>query len=78
MEQPDYGSLTEYFDLNGQSVYFSIHPEMYPAETGIAPTGRYLIYCIHPVHGSCHFIVEQDKDYVWQSEHYPHLLTRKL
>lgn len=36
MEQPEYGSLVEYFESNGQSVYFSIHPEMYPAKVGIA------------------------------------------
>ncbi len=71
MEQPEYGSFTEYFDVGGQSVYFSIHPEMYPAAEGIAPTGRYFVYCIHPTQGSCHFIVEQDEQFAWFSEYHP-------
>lgn len=58
--------------------YISVHPEMAPAAKGISPTGRYIIYCIDPAHGSCHFIIEQDENCEWFCEVLPPIITKDL
>lgn len=78
MEQPDYGSFTEYFELEGHSIYFAVHPEMNPYKNSILATGQYFVYCIDPIHGSCHFIIEQDEKYKWTSEHLPSFINPDL
>jgi len=60
-----YGSFSESFDVNGQSGLLFIHPEMSAATFGMAPTGRYYIYCFYPRKGSCVFIVEQNEKFMW-------------
>jgi hypothetical protein len=60
MDNIEYGS----FPLTLDSCFKAVHPEMYPAKTGITPSGRYFIYCIDPVQGSFHFIIEQDDNYL--------------
>ena len=62
------------FMLEGEMGYVSIHPEMYPTEYGIAPLGSFFIYCLHPVHGSCHFIIEQDDEGDWTCQHAPEFI----
>jgi len=74
MENTDYGSFAVTFDGS----YVAIHAEMYPAKTGITPSGRYLIYCIDPVQGSCHFIIEEDDNYEWFSDVLPPFITKDL
>jgi hypothetical protein len=74
LEDSQYGSFAVKLD----SCYVAIHPEMYPAKTGIAPSGRYFIYCIDPVQGSCHFIIKQDENYEWFSEFLPPFITKDL
>ena len=78
MEQPEYGSFAEYFDIGGQSVYFSIHPEMSPGGKSIVPTGRYFVYCIHPELGSCHFMIQQDEHDAWDCEHHPPFIDQNF
>lgn len=60
-----YGS----FNTEVEGCFLSINPEMYPNDEDIAPTGRYFVYCIDPRHGSFHFIVEQDHNRRWRSDH---------
>lgn len=78
MKLPDYGFFIEYINIHGQNICLFIHPEMYPAKDGIAPTGKYFIFCIHPVHGSCYFIVEQNERYVWFSQNCPPFIDQNL
>ena len=78
MNQPDYVSFTEYFELEGHSIYFAIHPEMAPYKNSIKPTDRYFVYCIDLVYGSCTFIVEQDEKYKWFAEQYPPFIDSDL
>ena len=59
------------FENNGGSGYLSVHPEMSTAVQGLSPTGRYLVYCLHPEGGSCTFYVEQDENCNWISECLP-------
>jgi hypothetical protein len=39
--------------------YASVNVEMYYDDQQLEPTGHYFIYLLHPLHGSCHFIIEQ-------------------
>jgi hypothetical protein len=78
MEQPDYGSFTEYFEVGGQSIYFAVHPEMAAYKNSIIGTGRYYVYCIDPVHGSCYFTVKQDEHNTWTSESIPPFIDPDL
>ncbi|MEJ7737413.1 MAG: hypothetical protein WKF97_08305 [Chitinophagaceae bacterium] len=58
--------------------YVSIHAEMVPEVQGFSPTGRYFVYCLHPVGGTCHFIVEQDVQGNWMSESLPPFIDDKF
>ena len=78
MNQPNYGSFTTHFDIEGESAFIAIHPEMYPATQGIEPRGRYFIYCIHPERGSCTFTVEQDEHGTWFAENQPAFVDESL
>ena len=78
MDQPNYGSFTTHFDIEGESMFIAIHPEMYQAKQGISPSGRYFIYCIHPERGSCTFILEQDEHGTWFSERLPPFIDENL
>ena len=73
-----YGSFSISFTENDLTGYFSIHPEMYPEKDGIAPTGRYFVYCLHPGYGSAHFIIEQNINCSWVSESLPPFITFEL
>lgn len=67
------------FTANVEGRYLVIIPEMLPAgDDGITPTGRYLICCIDPERGSCHFILEQDEKYEWISEALHPFITKDL
>ena len=78
MDQLNFGSFTTYFDIEGESAYIAVHPEMHPTNTGISPTGRYFIYCIHPERGSCSFILEQDEHGTWFSGDLPSFIDGNL
>ena len=71
MEHFFYGSFNLTFPEGSDTGYLAVHPEMAPAKVGIKPLGSYFIYCIHPVHGSCTFIVEQDDSCKWYCERKP-------
>jgi len=58
--------------------YISIHPEMAPKTKGISPTGRYFIYCLHYVKGSCTFIVEQNEYCNWIANTHPPFIDQDL
>lgn len=67
MDQPNYGSFTTYFEIEGENAFLAIHPEMKPTIVGIKLSGRYFIYCIHPKRGSCTFVLQQDEHGTWYS-----------
>ena len=66
-----YGAFSEPFETNGQQGLVTLHPEMIPANTGIAPTGRYHVYGIHPQYGTFTLIVDEDENGQWFSEMMP-------
>ncbi|MBE7171957.1 MAG: hypothetical protein INR73_15325 [Williamsia sp.] len=68
MENFFYGSFNLTFHEGTETGYLAVHPEMYPANPGIRPSGNYFIYCIHPERGSCTFVVKQDENCKWFSE----------
>lgn len=70
-----YGSFNLTFHEGSETGYLAVHPEMAPAKVGIKPLGSYFIYCIHPVRGSCTFIVEQDEACRWFSERHPPFIS---
>ena len=39
--------------------YASVNVEMYFDDQQLEPTGHYFIYFLHPLRGSCYFIIEQ-------------------
>ena len=40
--------------------YASINVEMYYDDQQLEPTGIYFIYLLHPLKGSCYFLIEQE------------------
>ena len=60
-----YGSLSESFEVKGRQGLLFIHPEMYEATFGMAPSGRYYIYCFYPKKGTCVFMIEQNENLIW-------------
>ncbi|MEJ7737412.1 MAG: hypothetical protein WKF97_08300 [Chitinophagaceae bacterium] len=50
------------YERDDSRCYVSINAQMYCDEDGLAPTGSYFVYCLHPHKGSCYFTVEHDHD----------------
>lgn len=80
MEAVDFsfGSFALTFTDRGYVWYFAVHPEMYPAGNGIAPTGNYFIYCTHPTNGSCFYVLEQDENCNWFSDVPPSFIPEEI
>ena len=80
METIDYsfGSFALTFRDGRHIWYFTIHPQMCSAWEGVTPTGNYFIYCMHPTRGSCHLILEQDRNCDWFSKHAPLCITMEI
>jgi hypothetical protein len=53
-------------EIDGLNMYACINTEMY-YDGGLAETGQYYIYLLHPKHGSCIFKIEQDLNGLWHS-----------
>lgn len=70
-----YGSFNISFKQAGEPWYMAVHPEMCPAQQGIKPSGRYFVYCIHPMAGSMTFIVEQDEECKWICQGKPQYIS---
>lgn len=73
-----YGSFNLIFEEENDTGYLAIHPEIYPADQGLEPSGNYFVYCIHPIRGSCTFILKQDKNCKWFSERRPSYIAEAL
>ena len=71
-------SINAPFVLQGEMGYVSIHPEMYPTPEGIIPLGSFFIFCMHPIHGTCYFIVEKDQEGNWICEHKPPFIDQEF
>lgn len=66
------------FNAQFKTGYVSVHPEMKPEANGISSTGRYFVYYLHPVKGSCTFIVEQNEYCKWIAQIYPPFIDQIL
>jgi hypothetical protein len=55
--------------------YINVNPELSPEPSDVSPTGRYHVFYAHPERGSCTFVVEQDENCTWVSEHKPPFVT---
>jgi hypothetical protein len=71
-----HGCFNISFEYAGEPGYLSIHPQMYQAKKGISPTGMYFVYCMHPVYGSCTFVVGQNANGMWESERHPPFISK--
>ena len=60
-EKLDYSSegFTIPIQRGNIKTYASVNVEMYYDDQQLEPTGHYFIYLLHPLRGSCHFIIEQ-------------------
>jgi hypothetical protein len=78
MEQikESHGCFNLSFRFANEPGYLSIHPQMYSVKQGVSPTGAYFVYCMHPVHGSCTFVVEQNENGIWASERHPPFVSK--
>jgi len=56
---------------NGVKTYASVNAEMYSEEDGLAPSGNYFVYFLHPDKGSTYFNLEPFDDCVWVSRNAP-------
>jgi hypothetical protein len=63
--------------IEGLNMYASINSEM-AYDEGLAETGLYYIYLLHPKHGSCVFKIQQSADGQWFSDDSPSFIDEVL
>ena len=73
-----HGCFNLSFQFAGEPGYLSIHPQMSQAKKGVSPTGLYFVYCMHPVYGSCTFVIDQNDKGVWDSERHPPFIMKSF
>ncbi len=63
--------------IGGFNMYACVNAELLYDE-GLAETGQYYIYLLHPKHGSCLFKIEQDLNGLWFSDDSPSFIDQDL
>ena len=66
------------FDLKGIRGYVSINMEIFREGAVLKGTGRYCIYCLHPLSGSCYFIIAANIRGNWSSDDLPPFIDQSF